>query len=272
MRAEVCRGLFGALAFVALTGGSVGLAQEAIDRPGRRIVGGEPTDIRNHPWQVALKIRNGAIVYRCGGTVIARQWILSAAHCFPHGTQAADVEYKVGVTHYAADGSWATVDDLIVHSAYDSKTKANDIALIRTSPLAVGRTIALPENSTLLTSGQPLEITGWGDTTGSGDISDTLMKAEVPYVENDECNSSISYARRVGPGMLCAGHRDGGVDSCQGDSGGPLVWRRPSGNVLVGVVSWGDGCALRLKYGVYTRVSYYLDWISRHIQLHSVSR
>ena len=65
--------------------------------------------------------------------------------------------------------------------------------------------------------------------------------------------------------MMCAGHKEGGVDACQGDSGGPLVWKTENGAILVGVVSFGEGCARELKYGVYTRVSDYADWVNKII-------
>jgi trypsin len=90
-----------------------------------------------------------------------------------------------------------------------------------------------------------------------------LLRATVPYIDNATCNEPISYNGEILAGMMCAGHRDGGIDACQGDSGGPLVWRSQDGPILVGVVSFGDGCARRLKYGVYSRLSYYRDWIAR---------
>ncbi len=77
--------------------------------------------------------------------------------------------------------------------------------------------------------------------------SETLQKAEMPLVDN-ACNRAIK------PGMMCAGYREGGIDSRQGDIGGSLVLRGKDGPVLVGVVSWGEGCARKLRYGVYARV------------------
>jgi secreted trypsin-like serine protease len=76
-----------------------------------------------------------------------------------------------------------------------------------------------------------------------------------------DCNEPKSYNGDVLPGMMCAGRKEGGVDSRQGDSGGPLVWETSDGPVLVGVVSHGEGCARKLKYGVYTKVSAYRPWI-----------
>ena len=82
-------------------------------------------------------------------------------------------------------------------------------------------------------------MTGWGQTSERGTASEKLQKAQVPYVENTTCNEPDAYKGKVLPHMMCAGLRDGGVDSCQGDSGGPLVLKGQDGAVLVGVVSWG---------------------------------
>jgi secreted trypsin-like serine protease len=122
----------------------------------------------------------------------------------------------------------------------------------------------MPANGSLRV-GQLLEVTGWGVVEENGETSGELLKARVPYVENATCNQPRSYDGAIRPGMMCAGFREGGIDSCQGDSGGPLVWRSLDGPVLVGVVSFGDGCARKLKYGVYTRVAEYRSWISEAI-------
>ena len=151
----------------------------------------------------------------------------------------------------------------------NSESHENDIALVKLASLPNGREIDLAESGTKIPLSQKLEVTGWGATAEGGDSSQNLLMAEVPYVENDACNARDAYDGRILPGMICAGERDGGKDSCQGDSGGPLVWRTQAGPMLVGVVSFGEGCARQLKYGIYTRVSAYRKWIDTTVSAHN---
>ncbi len=252
------------LVAVACSFGASGqiVAQEEIRLGGRRIVGGEQTDIQSHPWQIAINIRRTDGIYLCGGTV-AQTWILSAAHCFRSSDQPAAVRIKAGATNYVDEGIWSDVERVVMHERYNSATYEHDIAMLKVKRATSGRVIPLIPTSLAIPLRQPLEVTGWGTTTEGGQISKRLLKGVVPYVANTICNEAVSYNGRVLVGMLCAGHSDGGTNSCQGDSGGPLVWNTEAGNVLVGVVSFGDGCARRMKYGVYTRVSSYLEWIAR---------
>lgn len=122
---------------------------------------------------------------------------------------------------------------------------------------------------TPLELGEKLIVTGWG-VTETGETSSVLKKAEVPYVTNSTCNEPTSYGGKILNMMMCAGEREGGIDSCQGDSGGPLVkGSNAEDAILVGIVSFGEGCASRLKYGVYTRVGSERDWIRRSMSIES---
>jgi secreted trypsin-like serine protease len=239
------------------------LAQEEIKLGGRRIVGGEPTDIQKHPWQLALNIRRPNGTYLCGGSYIAEKWVVSAAHCFRRSDPVDAINAKAGATNYVDKGVWSQVDKFIIHEHYDRETYAHDIALMKLKAVPAARVLPLVDSSLTIPVGQPLEVTGWGSTTEGGQVSKVLLRANVPYVDSATCNGPDSYGGRVLSGMMCAGHRGGGTDSCQGDSGGPLVWRTEAGPVLVGVVSFGDGCARQLKFGVYTRVSLYRAWINQ---------
>jgi len=255
------RAVLGGLLLVCYGVTDVVFAQDKIEAPfRRRIVGGEPTDINEHPWQVALQFRGD---FFCGGSIIARKWILTAAHCFQSSSASNDWRAKTGATNYATAGSWALVERVIVHPAYNAPTFENDLTLIKLKLPPPGRVIPLASASTTILGSQPLEVTGWGNTSENGRGSEVLLKATVPYVSSAVCNTRESYNGEIKDGMMCAGVREGGIDSCQGDSGGPLVWRTPDGPVLVGVVSHGYGCARKLKYGVYTRVSAYRDWIDQ---------
>jgi trypsin len=250
-----CFSIFGTITLVSW-------AQEEIKSFGRRIVGGEPTTIEEHPWQVALTL-NGS--YHCGGSIIAFKWVLTAAHCFSPDPEPAGTRAKAGATNYRMAGAWTDIERIVVHEAYNPITQVNDIALLKLKSPPNGKIIPIADASIALPVGEPLEVTGWGRTTEDGNISGDLLKATVPYVDATTCNAPESYNGLIRPGMICAGRREGGVDACQGDSGGPLVWKSSDGPMLVGVVSFGDGCARKLKYGVYTQVSKYRDWIMRTI-------
>lgn len=233
-------------------------AQEGIkSKSGKRIVGGEKTFIKDHPWQVALII-DGSL---CGGSIIGHRWVLTAAHCIPGNIQPKDVRHKSGATLLRSEGSWKDIEKVIVHKGYNPQTYENDIALIKLRRPPAGKVIPLAKNNLKIKTGQKLEVTGWGAIGEDDGISEHLLKVDVPFVSNKTCNAKKIYDGNIGPGMMCAGYKKGGKDACQGDSGGPLVLRDDEGSVLVGVVSWGKGCARELKYGVYTSVSVYRDWI-----------
>lgn len=227
----------------------------------RKVVGGVAADIKDHPWQAA--IAPDGKNFACGGALIQDRWVLTAAHCFPE-PNAKGTGVKAGVTKQSA-GVWGEADRVVIHEGYDGKTHENDIALLRLKYAPAGDIIPLAHPAQELKPCEFLEVTGWGRTSEGGPAADVLQKAEVPYIENAACNAKDAYGGAILPGMMCAGFRDGGVDSCQGDSGGPLVLRGADGPVLVGVVSWGDGCARKLRYGVYTRVTAYNGWIAKTI-------
>lgn len=231
-----------------------------------QIAGGFPIDIKEVPWQVALRIRSGDRSALCGGSVVDRHWVLTAAHCLPAGVRASDVQVITGTSDYLNGGRWIGLSRVVVHERYDPATHAADLALLRLLAPIEGAAVALAAPDSTLSPGQPLLVSGWGATAEGGAKSRQLMGALVPYVDNETCNAPASYAGRVQPGMLCAGEVFGGPDACQGDSGGPLVKHNPAGAILVGVVSFGVGCGRTAKYGVYVRVSTFRDWIERNLQ------
>jgi secreted trypsin-like serine protease len=161
-----------------------------------------------------------------------------------------------------------TVKRRIVHSAYDKAARSDsDIALIELDqPLDLGeqaRPIAVLspiDEPVVLTESKPLIVTGWGATEESGNVVRDLREVTVPFVTNTVCSDPLSYGKQITDNMICAGLAAGGKDSCQGDSGGPLV-SVVTPVRLIGVVSWGEGCAKAGKYGVYTRISNFKNWI-----------
>lgn len=111
-------------------------------------------------------------------------------------------------------------------------------------------------------------VYGWGLMNEGGLFAGILRKVEVPIITNELANAPESYNGRVSDSMIAAGYPEGGKDACQGDSGGPMVTTGTNGKkYLVGVVSWGVGCARAMKYGIYSKVSSAQDWIQETIKL-----
>lgn len=122
----------------------------------------------------------------------------------------------------------------------------------------------------------PPRLNKYSRLNGPGELqagSAKLLETAVSTIATSQCAQRYN-GNVIGNGQICAGLEQGGKDSCQGDSGGPLVAEgEESESRQIGIVSWGDGCAEKKAYGVYTRVSNFAGWIQQHVgQLRGASR
>lgn len=160
------------------------------------------------------------------------------------------------------------VTRMLIHPQYNHTSTDRDLSLLYLKrevvlgPFVVPVCLPALDGSFWRTLGamRTSVVSGWGRLAQSGPPSTLLQRLEVPRVPLQECRTTGLNVTR---NMLCAGFRDGKKDACQGDSGGPLVTRYKNTWFLTGVVSWGKGCAQEDVYGIYTRVSNFLDWINQ---------
>uniref|UniRef100_A0A671M026 Coagulation factor IX n=1 Tax=Sinocyclocheilus anshuiensis TaxID=1608454 RepID=A0A671M026_9TELE len=240
-----------------------------VSAPKSRIVGGNPALPGEIPWQVALVARSTHQIF-CGGSILNQLWVITAAHCLV-GTQNASFYIRVGehdVSKTEGTEQNLNVTRFISHPRYDSKVSLynHDIALLRlrnpiqftltVRPICLGPMLF---SNSLLQSGSLATVSGWGRLRFQGRSAVNLQKVELPYVDRTVCKESSSDP--VTYFMFCAGYSDSPKDACQGDSGGPHAMRYKNTWFLTGIISWGEECAKKGKYGVYTQVGNYYRWI-----------
>ena len=236
---------------------------------GQEIVGGTPAVKGELPFQVSLQSSSGS--HFCGGSLIKKNWVLTASHCV-QGSSSMKIVVGLHDQKDLKGTETFTAKKIVAHPQFNSSTLDYDYALIQLSGDSKFRTIDL-NRIEMNISDDPSKASnvwtsGWGTTSqGSFQLPNILNKVEVPLVTAALCNAPASYNGQITDRMICAGLVQGGKDSCQGDSGGPLFVRQTSGDfLLVGVVSWGEGCAKPNKFGVYSKVNAMVDWIDKESQ------
>ncbi|CAF1226006.1 unnamed protein product [Adineta steineri] len=236
-----------------------------------RIVGGETAETNNWGWAVSISIGTATGTALCGGSILSSTWIVTAAHCMS-GVAASKVTIYAGSSARFA-GQSRVASTITVHPSYNSGTKANDIALIQLgTPLTMStavKPVCIPSvSSATLAAGEwpPANLyvvaVGWGTLTEGGSLPLYLQQVTLQTIAYtaSTCSNVLNDPQK----QLCAGVPGGGKDTCQGDSGGPLTMFTTSNQwELVGLTSYGYGCAEAQAMGVYTRVAYYQSWINQ---------
>lgn len=265
--------------FAGLLLGLTGLVQANTVTP--RIVGGEiVADDQLYPFMVNVYFDasgTNSFSPRCGGTLIADRWVLTAAHCVYSRTlrralAVEQVAVRVGTKDLTQrqNGDFIRAKRVIPHPDYDTDTEQNDVGLIELSqPYETPLALLPAADSAIPMLGEPGLVLGWGAVEESGDPSSKLREVSMPVTNNTACYPlySDSFDSRL---AFCAGgKRVGGEDACQGDSGGPLLVKRQTSEsglvyVVAGIVSFGYGCAKFGIPGVYTRVEAFAEWINSH--------
>ena len=241
------------------------------------IINGANVQVGEQPGVVGILLANVTDLYEaqfCGGTLVANDWVLTAAHCTFDMDMApfaaADLNVLLGSNELRnGSGQRVAVDRIVRHADFDFATYYNDIALLHLSESVDAQTTVVANAGNAFDTTNVMgTVMGWG-VTEDGYGATSLKQAELPIISQESC--AALYAEKgyvVGESMICAGYETGGIDACSGDSGGPLfIWDVELAQwTQIGIVSAGAGCAEPGYYGLYTNVVDFAGWISAVVE------
>ncbi|XP_062051689.1 serine protease 40-like [Lepus europaeus] len=244
-----------------------------------KIFGGQKAEPERWPWQASLLFKGQHV---CGAALIASNWVVSAAHCFQMSKTPGDYRILLGYNQLSNPTSFSrqmTVNKLFVHENYDKFHRfGSDIALLQLHLQVEFNSHVLPacvpKANLSLYVDTACWISGWGMLTEDAFLPRPfqLQQAKLFIMENDLCDSFFipppdidpSEVARVHEEMICAADFRNPPSICRGDSGGPLVCFLNSSWYLIGVTSWSAPCFPPIGPSVFSRISYFHDWIKNN--------